>query len=250
MARPAGPPRRIRAPLGQPTWWSGTSRRPGPTSCGSPTSPMWRPGPALSMWPWSLMRSVGSWSAGRPRGRCAPTWPWTRWRWPSGAARPSWRGWCITPTGASQYLSIRYTERLAEAGAVTSVGSRRRLVRQRPRRDHHRAVQDRADPPARPLERHRRRRIRHLGVGRLVQPPPAPGTHRLCPTSRVRGRLPPKGGPKQLDSSNRASDYEPRRCGDNGARPARITAAVVARRSRRKQGNGFVMRRAEPRMRR
>jgi putative transposase len=37
----------------------------------------------------------------------------------------TWRGWCIPRTGAgSQYLSIRYTGRLAEAGAVTSVGSR------------------------------------------------------------------------------------------------------------------------------
>jgi putative transposase len=36
----------------------------------------------------------------------------------------SWTAWCITRTGAVQYLSIRYTERLAEAGAVTSVGSR------------------------------------------------------------------------------------------------------------------------------
>jgi transposase InsO family protein len=34
------------------------------------------------------------------------------------------QGWCITRTQGGQYLSIRYTERLAEAGAVTSVGSR------------------------------------------------------------------------------------------------------------------------------
>ena len=33
--------------------------------------------------------------------------------------------WCTTPTGAcGQYLSIRYTERLAEVGAASSVGSR------------------------------------------------------------------------------------------------------------------------------
>jgi hypothetical protein len=30
-----------------------------------------------------------------------------------------------------------------------------------------------------------RGRVRHLGVGRLVQPPPAPGAHRACPTGRV-----------------------------------------------------------------
>jgi putative transposase len=45
------------------------------------------------------------------------------WRWPSGpAAATSMAG---APLGqGSQYLAIRYTERLAEAGAVTSVGSR------------------------------------------------------------------------------------------------------------------------------
>jgi putative transposase len=40
------------APLGQPTWWSGTSRRSDRTSCGSLTSPRWRPGQGSSMWPW------------------------------------------------------------------------------------------------------------------------------------------------------------------------------------------------------
>jgi putative transposase len=39
--------------------------------------------------------------AGRPRGRFAPTWPWTRWRWRSGAGRPSWTGWCITRIAAA-----------------------------------------------------------------------------------------------------------------------------------------------------
>jgi putative transposase len=49
-----------------------------------------------------------------------------------------------------------------------------RQLRQRAGRDDHRAVQDRAGPPARPLEGHRPGRVRHLGMGRLVQPPPAP----------------------------------------------------------------------------
>ena len=39
-------------------------------------------------------------------------------------ARPSWTGWSTTRDRGGQYLSIRYTERLADAGAVTSVGSR------------------------------------------------------------------------------------------------------------------------------
>jgi putative transposase len=44
-------PRRMRPRLGRPTWSSGTSRRPGRTSCGSQTSPMWPPGRVSSMWP-------------------------------------------------------------------------------------------------------------------------------------------------------------------------------------------------------
>ena len=43
-----------------------------PTSSGLPTSPMWPPGRALSMWPWSLMPSAASSWVGRLRGRCAP----------------------------------------------------------------------------------------------------------------------------------------------------------------------------------
>jgi putative transposase len=35
-----------------------------------------------------------------------------------------WTGWSVTPTGGCQYLSIRSTERLADAGALCSVGSR------------------------------------------------------------------------------------------------------------------------------
>jgi HTH-like domain len=72
-----------------------------PTSSGSPTSPMWPPGLGLSMWPSSLMPSAACWSVGGLRGRCAPTWPWTRSRWPSGVAKPSWTGWSIIPTGAA-----------------------------------------------------------------------------------------------------------------------------------------------------
>ena len=41
-----------------------------------------------------------------------------------------------------QYLAIRYTERLAETGAVNSVGSKGDSLRQRPRGDDDRALQD------------------------------------------------------------------------------------------------------------
>ena len=68
--------------------------------------------------------------------------------------------------------------------------------RQRPGRDGHRAVQGRTDPPPWPLEGPRPDRVRHLGVGRLVQPPPAAGADRACPTGRVRGRPLEKGDPR------------------------------------------------------
>jgi transposase InsO family protein len=117
-----------------------------------------------------------------------------------------------------QYLSIRYTERLAEAGAVTSVGSRgdsfdnalaetiiglykTELIRRRG-----------------PLEGPGRGRVRHPGVGRLVQPPPA-GADRARPTGRVRGHLPSKGGPQP---HGRTQGPEP------PINPGRFTAALAA----------------------
>src|SRR5207244_1540047 len=48
-----------------------------------------------------------------------------------------------------RYLGIRYTERLAEAGAVGSVGSRGNSYDKRSGRDHGRALQDRAHPQSR-----------------------------------------------------------------------------------------------------
>src|SRR5690606_32816440 len=46
----------------------------------------------------------------------------------------------------SQYLSLRYTERLADAGAHPIGGQRGRFVRQRPGGDGNRVVQDGSDP--------------------------------------------------------------------------------------------------------
>jgi transposase InsO family protein len=76
-----------------------------------------------------------------------------------------------------QYLSIRYTEHLIEAGVEPSVGSRR-LLRQRPRRDGHWPVQDRADLAARPVALPRSGRVCHPRLGRLVQHPPPPRANR------------------------------------------------------------------------
>ena len=54
-------------------------------------------------------------------------------------------GWCITPTPATGYLPIRYTNRLTETGIRPSVGSVGDSNRQRPSRIRHRTVQNRAE---------------------------------------------------------------------------------------------------------
>ena len=88
---------------------------------------------------------------------------------------------------AGQYLSSlhRAPRRQRHRGVG---GVPRRQLRQCPGRGHHRALQDRAGPPPRPLARPRRPRTRHLGMGRLVQPPAHPPPQRRPrPPSRSRG---------------------------------------------------------------
>jgi putative transposase len=90
-------------------------------------------------------------------------------------------GWCITRTGpANIYLSATPSGWPRPGRSLGRLP--RRQLRQCPGRDDHRPVQDRTGPPARPLAGHRRPRVRHPGVGRLVQPPSAPGAHRPRPT--------------------------------------------------------------------
>ena len=68
----------------------------------------------------------------------------------------------------SQYLSIRYTERLAEARIDTSVGSVGDHLRQCPCRKHHWPVQDRGHQVPRPLEVRWSGRMGDAEMGRLV----------------------------------------------------------------------------------
>ena len=96
----------------------------------------------------------GSW-AGALAPRCAPTWPSTPWR---GHLAPPTRGprappgWCTTPTAAcNTFDPLHRTPGRGRRPA--SVGSQRRLLRQRHRRVAQRALQDRSDPPARALAR-------------------------------------------------------------------------------------------------
>ena len=80
--------------------------------------------PASSTWPSSSTSMPGASSAGACQQHCTPTscsMPWSRrctTRQPDQRRRSS-----ITATEESQYVSIRYTERLAEAGIEPSVGS-------------------------------------------------------------------------------------------------------------------------------
>ena len=106
-------------------WWTGTSPRRGRISSGSRTSRTSRPGAASSTSPSSSTSSrAGSW-AGASRRRCGPT---------SSSMRSTKRSTIGAATDVgdlvhhsdrgSQYLAMRYTERLADAGIEPSVGSR------------------------------------------------------------------------------------------------------------------------------
>ena len=87
----------------------------------------------------------------------------------------------------AQYLSIRYTERLAQAGIEQSVGSvgdsyDNALAGEAAKQNHHRAVQGRGDPTPRPLAGPGAGGVRNPRLGRLVQPPTDPRADRE-PTS-------------------------------------------------------------------
>src|SRR4249919_3694853 len=110
--------------------------------------------------------------------------------------RPVHRGGLVHHSArGSQYVSIKYTERLAEAGIEPSVGQRRRQLRQCSGRDHQRSLQSRGHPSARTVAVVRHRRVRNVGMGRLVQQSPAAGAHRQHPAGRGRGALLRHAGP-------------------------------------------------------
>ena len=87
----------------------------------------------------------------------------------------------------TQYLSMRYTERLADAGIALSVGSRAtRTTTPSPTII---GLFKTGDSTTRPVASHRRGRIRHARVDRLVQHPAVTGTDRLHPAGGVRRAL-------------------------------------------------------------
>ena len=77
-----------------------------------------------------------------------------------------------------QYVSIKYTERLKDAGVEPLGRQRRRQLRQRPRRDHQRTLQSRSDLAVRAVAQLRGGRVRHARMGRLVQQQETAGADR------------------------------------------------------------------------
>ena len=143
--------RRAEPPPGRPTWSSGTSPRTAPEPAVGRRPDLRRDLVRLGL------RGLRHRRLHPPHRRlaglpaCAPTWPSTPWRWPSGPRRDAhdWPGWSITPTAAANTLSSA-TPSGSPRPARSPRSARRRQLRQRPGRDHHRAVQDRADPPRGP----------------------------------------------------------------------------------------------------
>jgi putative transposase len=89
----------------------------------------------------------------------------------------------------SHYTSIRFSERLAEAGIQPSVGAVGSSYDKRAGGDHQRPVQNRADQITQALAGRRGSRARHRRMGRLVQPPPPLRILRRHPARRSRDGL-------------------------------------------------------------
>ena len=90
-----------------------------------------------------------------------------------------------------QYLSIRYTERLAEAGVVNSVGSKGDSYDNALAESFNGLYKTELIHRRGPVEERRARRVGHPHLRRLVQQPPHPQRDRQDPAGRVRGELLP-----------------------------------------------------------
>jgi len=146
------------------------------------------------------MSTRGTSWGGRPPARLAPTWRWTRWRWPSGRAAGSawtassttWIAGCSIWRSATRSVSPTPAWRRPRAPAGTAT------ITLSPNRQ--RALQDGGDSRPRTLAGTRRRRVRHPRVRRLVQPAAAPRGDRHDPSRRVRGPLRSSGAPSLAGS--------------------------------------------------
>ena len=106
-----------------------------------------------------------------------------------------------------QYLSIRYTDRLAEAGIEASVGSIGDSYDNALAETINGLYKAEGHPAERPVAQPRGGRVRDARVGRLVQQPPAARADREHPAGRIRSdvrsdpREPHHGGRTQLTES-------------------------------------------------
>ena len=89
----------------------------------------------------------------------------------------------------SQYTSIRFTERLAEAGIQPSVGAVGSSYDNALAETINGLYKTELIKPRKPVAHHRGRRVRHRRMGRLVQPPPPLRVLRRHPTRRTGDRL-------------------------------------------------------------
>jgi len=120
-----------------------SSRRQGLMSSGSPTSSMSRPGLALFCVAFVIDAYARRSRAGGSRARRTPPSCSTRW---SRHCMIDGRSVHHIDRGC-QYVSIKYTERLPEAGVWPSIGGVGDSY-DSPRRDHRRSQQGRGDPSA------------------------------------------------------------------------------------------------------
>ena len=178
--------RAVPARPGQPP----VPRASGRTSCGSRTSPTSRPGRASSTSPSSSTSTPGASSAGASAGRRMPSFVLDALEQALHDRRPAHRGGLVHHSDrGSQYVSIQYTERLAEAGIEPSVGS--------VGDSYDNALAETINGLYKTEVIHRRgpwriarsRRVRHPRMGRLVQPSPAARAHRQHPARRGRRAL-------------------------------------------------------------
>ena len=110
--------------------------------------------------------------------------------------RPRHRGGLVHHSDrGSQYISIKYTERLAQADIEPSVGSVGDSYDNCSGRDHQRTLQSRGHTSARAVALVGGRRVRDIGMGGLVQQSPAAGANWQHPAGRGRGALLRHAGP-------------------------------------------------------
>ena len=104
----------------------------------------------------AFARRIVGWRVVAAAARRTSCWtPWNRRCMLAG--RQSGGGLVHHSDRGVQYVSIRYTERLVEAGDRTFGRQRRRQLRQCARRDHQRPLQGRGHPSTRPMAQLSRR---------------------------------------------------------------------------------------------